>query len=60
MAGVVYPSSGRVTMPPHKRCVLLDRQPVVLTGDVLYNLRFGILPANQERISNATCWAVRT
>jgi hypothetical protein len=31
---------------------------VVLEGDIMYNLRFGILPENQGRISDATCWAV--
>ena len=45
-------------MPPHKRCVLLDRKPVILEGDIMYNLRFGILPENHKRISDATCWAV--
>ena len=26
MAGILYPQAGRLTMPPHKRCVLLDRK----------------------------------
>ena len=47
-------------MPQHRRCVLLDRKPVILDGDILYNLRFGILPENQKRIPDEMCWAVRS
>jgi hypothetical protein len=60
MAGLLYPTSGHLTMPQHRRCVLLDRKPVILDGDILYNLRFGILPENQKRIPDEMCWAVRS
>ena len=58
MAGLLYPTCGQLTMPQHKRCVLVDRKPVIVAGDILYNLRFGILPENQKQITDATCWAV--
>jgi ABC-type multidrug transport system fused ATPase/permease subunit len=35
LAGVLHPSSGRITIPPHRRVVLVERKPVILAVPIL-------------------------
>lgn len=58
MAKKLYPLSGSITMPPHKRVLLVDRNPVLLNGSLLENLRFGILPENEEHVCEEIAIAV--
>jgi ABC-type multidrug transport system fused ATPase/permease subunit len=58
MAGLLHPRHGSITLPPHKRVVLVSRTPILVDGSILDNLRYGILPERAASISDEVCWGV--
>jgi len=52
-----YQHQGALVTPPHKRIILVERYPVLFSGTLLENLRFG-RQGHKQVLDDNVCWTV--